>query len=683
MFFLAWVAIKHGNIRLGGPKATPEFSDVTYFAMLFSAGVAVGLFFYGISEPLSYRTSTWYANQESRSIDEIDQMAIGQTLYHWGFGAWASYIVVAVCAGLVSYNFGLPMTYRSLFYPLLGEYTWGWIGDLIDGFTIVATVAGICTSLGLGAFQIVDGFQRIGAIDMDISEDEETRAQCLVILVVTIIATISVMTGLDIGIKYLSMIGFGLGMLLLFLAFALENTKYQLNLMVQSFGYYFQWCIFQLNFHTDAFGQLNPGEGRSTDGEAAPTWFMDGWTIFYMAWWTAWSAFVGIFIARISKGRTIFDVVVYGMGAPLIYSLVWFCVFGGIGLRQVRQAEELVVMGETYFDDKDYFLSQGSTYCYDVPQTDVVVDGETVFTNTLPGITPVCLFVEFGQAWYNVMYSFSFPEDSLQGFGSFMSGLSIVAVIIYFVTSSDSGSLVVDHLASNGKKEHHWLQRMFWALTEGAVAIALLLAGGSNALRALQAASIVSGVPFTIMLLCNCLSIVRMCNICTTKGSGSLQDETLKNNFSMPMFGGVFNIFETLASLGQVHDDRISQQMDRPSSDQIVGFFTNLIFPFLGFRHVVIQLSSEKSNKFEAIIVPLVYAVLFLGWIALFALSGQSVVFAAAGWSAFLANGCLLTSYRMKMRESKTITGNIFWDYVACTFLYPQAITQMALESMS
>jgi choline-glycine betaine transporter len=201
MFFVLYIAYKYGHIKLGPQDSTPEYSDITYFSMLFSAGVAVGLFFFGVSEPLFYQSDTYIANQEYRTQDEIDQNAINQTLYHWGLAAWGSYIVVAFAQGLGTYRFGLPMTFRASFYPLLGEYTWGFWGDIIDSFTIVTTVAGICTSLGLGAFQIAAGLQRLGWLDADLTETEAIKAQCVIVWVITIIATASVISGLNVGIK--------------------------------------------------------------------------------------------------------------------------------------------------------------------------------------------------------------------------------------------------------------------------------------------------------------------------------------------------------------------------------------------------------------------------------------------------------------------------------------------------
>lgn len=231
-FFILWVAWRYGDLRLGHKDSKPEFDDITYFAMLFSAGIGVGLFFYGVSEPLWHRGSNWYASGD-HAQDDVDMFAMNITVFHWGVTGWSQYLVIALCAGLASFRFDLPLTLRSCFFPILGDYTWGWIGDFIDGYTIVTTVAGVCTSLGLGAFQIAAGLKRVGAIDPQITEDDETNVHLYSIWFITGLATISVVSGLGVGIKYLSQIGFGLGMLLLVWVFCLEKTNYLLNLIVQ------------------------------------------------------------------------------------------------------------------------------------------------------------------------------------------------------------------------------------------------------------------------------------------------------------------------------------------------------------------------------------------------------------------------------------------------------------------
>merc|ERR1712216_3933 len=283
--------------------------------------------------------------------------------------------------------------------------------------------------------------------------------------IITLFATISVISGLSLGIKILSNIAFYLGCLILFLCFTMEKTYYLLSLIVQTAGTYMQWNIFQMPFWTDAFGALKSGGGRSVDGKSGADWWIGGWSVFYMAWWVAWACFVGTFIARISKNSSLRTIIISTFLAPTLYSLLWFGIMGGIGLRQQRQSLELQALGEEYFGDSEFY-SDGSNACYDVPQEDVVVNGTVVFTNTLPGVTPVC-GADGTNSWFNVMFSFSYPGSGLGGdfggFGRFLSGFSLFALAIYFITSSDSGSLVVDILASNGAKEHNWLQRVFSA----------------------------------------------------------------------------------------------------------------------------------------------------------------------------------------------------------------------------
>ena len=237
-FFLLWVAYRYGDIKLGPQDAKPEFDDMSFFAMLWSAGIGVGLFVYGVSEPLWHQSSNWFTNQGYRTQDEVDMFALNLTVFHWGFSGWSQYLVVAICTGLACYRFRLPLTLRSCFYPLLGEFTWGWIGDIIDGITIVTTVAGVCTSLGLGTIQISSGLQRLGAVG-DLTADEEERVRINSIWIITAIATVSVITGLKVGIKYLSYLGFGLGMFLLVVTFLLDDPSYLMNLIVQvSWKYY-------------------------------------------------------------------------------------------------------------------------------------------------------------------------------------------------------------------------------------------------------------------------------------------------------------------------------------------------------------------------------------------------------------------------------------------------------------
>jgi Cys-rich protein (TIGR01571 family) len=402
-----------------------------------------------------------------------------------------------------------------------------------------------------------------------------------------------------------------------------------------------------------------------------------------MAWWQAWSAFVGMFVARVSRGRTIGEMTIYSFAAPFLYACVWFCTFGGAGLRQARQALELKELGNMFFGTEDYYLADGSTYCYDVPQQDVLNGTDVVFTNSLLGITPVCEFnsAESGQAWFNVMYSFSFPLDGFEGFGPFMAGLSLVAVCIYFITSSDSGSLVVDHLASNGALNHHWVQRLFWAFTEGAVATALLLAGGGDALSALQALSIVFGLPFTLLVLWFCQSILRMCERLDELGeSNDIQDYVIPKSFHMSIFGGIFNWMEYAASLGNVHPERVALGMDKPTSLQSSQFITALFVPFVTLNRALKHVYPKEADAGYVKFVTGIYTVFHLMWIALFICAVKSRLFIAVAFGALFINGCVLTGVRTDVREKLNLQGDTFSDFLASSFMYFQVLTQIVVE---
>jgi Cys-rich protein (TIGR01571 family) len=695
-FFIIWLAFRFGNIKLGSdPDAKPEFSDASYFAMIFSAGVGIGLIFFGVSEPLLHQSSNYFSNAGYHNQDEVDQWSLLITINHWGVQAsWAKYLIMSISISLAAYRFDLPMTVRSAFYPILGEYTWGWIGDLIDGFSIVMTVAGICTSLGLGVLQMTVGLERLGWIDTNTDQDS-SKNEIIIIWVVTIFATMSVISGLKVGIKTLAFVALGTSSAIMFLSFVMEDTMYLLNLIVQTTGMYLQYGMFQLTFWTDAFGSMQKGEGRAIDGTAAATWWMGGWTVFYSAWWVSWIVFVGLFVARISKNRTIRNVIVSVGLASTFYCILWFCIMGGIGLRQQRQALELQVLGGDVYNNTEYYLALGSSDCYDVPQADVTAineEGEvaTLFTNALPGVTPVCL-VPSGksqEAWFNVMDSFSYPDadGNFSGFGPFLTFFSVFTLVIYFVTSSDSGSLVVDTLASNGATKHHWLQRVFWALTEGAVAAALLVAGGSDALTALQSASLIFALPFNALLFVMCVTIVMMCQAIEKSQNSTgpkLSDPSVllpKKTWNMPVFGGILNIFEFIFSVGFVHPSRKENGMGFPTSAQSLEFVKGLLLPFMSLHAIYTAMDTKRNHRLSSLLTSICFGVVFLAMVGLFICGVINNGFIAFGWTAFLLNACILTSLRVSVRERLAIRGNIIADFLVSSFLYPQALAQMVLE---
>jgi choline/glycine/proline betaine transport protein len=284
-FFLLFILYKYGSIHLGRKSEQPEFSTPTYSAMIFTAGVSNALLVYSVSEPLSLRDSNFYAMPGYRSQDELDMFAINLAVTDWGFGSWATYTLVAVTMSLAVHRFRLPMTYRSCFYPILGAYTWGWMGDALDSFAIVATLMGIFINLGLLASNLVAGFTYMEWIDIESTAGQLMRIENTIIWVITVFSLVSVLSGLHGGVKLMCIFAMGLAILLAFLVFIMEDTPFILNLQVQEVGSYLQNSIFELNFWTDAFGQLREGSGRAIDGKAAEQWWFMYWLNFSQSWW--------------------------------------------------------------------------------------------------------------------------------------------------------------------------------------------------------------------------------------------------------------------------------------------------------------------------------------------------------------------------------------------------------------
>mmetsp|Transcript_18055 Transcript_18055/g.35504 ORF Transcript_18055/g.35504 Transcript_18055/m.35504 type:complete len:809 (-) Transcript_18055:321-2747(-) len=681
-FFMAFLYIVYGNEKLGEPTDKPEFSSASYFAMLFSAGVAIGLFFYGVSEPLYHLTTNRF-DTGYHSVAEYNIHAINLTLYHWGFGAWTCYVSIGIVAGFAAYREKLPLTMRSCFYPVIGQYIWGFWGDIVDAFCIIVVVSGVCTSLGLGAIQLVDGINSLTDLGLEDGSIGMRNAQIICIWVVTAMATISVVSGLDVGIKILSNIALLLGLVLWFLVLFLDDTKFLLNTIVESIGWYFQWNILQVHFATDAFGQLTRGNGRGIDGDsyeglgAVSSW-MNSWTIYYWAWWTAWASFVGLFIARISKGRTIREVINFTLAGPLIYAFAWFSVFGGAGIRAYRRAEEAIQLG-TFLGDPDMFLAPGSTECYNPPTEPMSVtfidktgaNATWDFVNEFPGIAPVCMTIS-NSSWWNLLLSY-------YNYGHFLSWVAIFALAIYFVTSADSGSLVIDHMASNGNDEEgYYIQRIFWSVTLGAVATALLVAGQgeSDALSALQSVMIIAGLPFTVIQCTACISLWRflMQNVYP-------EWYFSHKEFKMHFAAGVFNYFDLACSLGGYfkHPERtfITVPDARTHYETLRALFLPGWSTFIVLSHMN---GPRNSDKFINISVGILVQVFFFGWIAFFAGMVAEPGFDAFGWLCYFFNGFILGAIRNVVRQRYRILGNYAEDTAAGLVAYYQLLAQLVIQ---
>ncbi len=432
IFCLALVVSPYGKIRLGGDDAVADHSFISWLAMLFAAGMGIGLMFWSVAEPVAYFTG-WYETPlgvEANS-PEAAKLALGATMYHWGLHPWAIYAVVALSLAFFCYNKGLPLSIRSIFYPILGDRAWGWAGHIVDILAVLATLFGLATSLGLGAQQAASGIHHVFGLDAGIG------LQVIVIIGVTLLATISVVRGIDGGVKVISNINMVIAFLLLILV-ALIGYAVTFGSIPTTLMSYIENIIPLSNPH-----------GRTDEA-----WFQ-GWTVFYWAWWISWSPFVGMFIARVSKGRTIREFITAVLIVPTFVTLIWMSVFGGLAIEQV--VDKVGELGAS-------------------------------------GLTDVSLAM--------------FQMFDVLPMGTLLSIIAVVLVLVFFITSSDSGSLVIDSITAGGKLDAPVLQRIFWAVMEGSIAIALLWIGGTEAVQALQAGAISTALPFTIVLLLMCVSLV-------------------------------------------------------------------------------------------------------------------------------------------------------------------------------
>jgi len=430
---------KYGNIKIGGVEAEKEFSDFSWMAMLFSAGMGIGLMFFSVSEPLYYFQNPPSFFGAEAGTGAAASAAMAQTFFHWGFHPWAVYGLVGLGLAFFSFNRGLPLTFRSIFWPLLGERIYGWPGHVIDLVTVFATLFGLSTSLGLGVAQVNTGLSYVGG-DMlgAVSVPTGTWPQVALIAGITLIATLSVAAGLDGGVKRLSTLNLYLMFALLGFLVIVGPTVYIFGTWTEGLGAYFG-NILALGFFT---GTLNEA------ANGTPT----AWTVFYWGWWIAWSPFVGMFIARISKGRSVREFVLGVLFLPSLFSTLWLSVFGG----------------------------------------------SAMFNSLLGNGQALATYNEVGQTVAMFALLEQFPLGVVSGL------LATLLVITFFVTSSDSGSLVIDHLTSGGKHDVPRTQRIFWALTEGLVASILLIGGG---LTALQTAAITTGLPFALILCLMCYTV--------------------------------------------------------------------------------------------------------------------------------------------------------------------------------
>jgi BCCT, betaine/carnitine/choline family transporter len=409
--------------------------------------------------------------------------------------------------------------------------------------------------------------------------------------------------------------------------------------------------------------------------------YFRSWTVLYILWVVSCSVGVGVFVACISRGRKLWEVIVHCLVSPIAYCLIWFCTWGGIGLRQSRQGLELEVIGEKLFNNSRHFLVDGSEVCYNVPQEDISLGDELVFTNSLLGVSPVCKFDPDrpDMAVFNVLRSFGFSETFVNGgWGPILSVLFLFGIAVFFVASSDAATLVVDSLASNGRKNYHWTRRLYWASTAGAVTTALLSSGGNDSLIAIQAASIIFALPVAILL---CFLVQSVTLFCQATVDSEIDDYKfpMQPEFGMPLYGGIFNVMEYVVSFGSVNPARAELGMDRPTYAQFVEFAKGLVMPFVSLNQILCK-TYPQNPKTNSILV-LLYAVCYVGWWACYMASGSYPGLKGAASTLFVVAGGILGALRSGFRGVHDLRSNIFADYVSGLFLWPQVLTQMRLQN--
>jgi BCCT, betaine/carnitine/choline family transporter len=403
--------------------------------------------------------------------------------------------------------------------------------------------------------------------------------------------------------------------------------------------------------------------------------------VFYIFWVVSCSVGVGVFVACISRGRKLWEVIVHCLISPIAYCLVWFCTWGGIGIRQSRQGLELEVLGEQLYNNSGHFLIDGSDICFEVPQDDIVLDEEVVFTNSLLGVSPVCKFDADhpDMAVFNVLHSFGYSETfGIWGWGPILSALFLFGIAVFFVASSDAATLVVDSLASNGRKNYHWTRRLYWASTAGAVTTALLSSGGNDSLVAIQAASIVFGLPVAILL---CFLVQSVTLFCQATVNSDIHDYVFPSQpeFGMPVYGGILNVMEYLVSFGSVNPARVELGMDRATSVQLVEVIKGLVVPFMSLNQILCK-TYPQNPKTNSIMV-ILYAVCYWGCWASFIASGSYPGLKGAAWTLFFIAGGILGTLRSGFRGVHALRSNIFADYASGLFFWPQVLAQMRLQN--
>lgn len=494
MFIIVLAFSSYGSIKLGPDHGEAEYGFLEWFAMLFSAGYGIALLFYGVAEPVMHFSSPPMSDPQTiAAAKEAMQIAY----FHWGFHIWAIYGVVGLSLAYFAFRHGLPLSIRSTLYPIIGDRIHGPIGHTVDVFAILGTMFGIATSLGLSVSQINAGLNYLLPDIIPVN----TTIQVVAIALVTSAALVSVLAGMDKGVKRLSILNMVLATALMVFVFVVGPTIFILNAFMENTGSYLG-NIVERTFSLQAY--------ENSD-------WIGSWTLFIFAWTIAWAPFVGLFIAKISRGRTIREFVLGVMLVPTFFTFFWFSVFGDTALHMI------------------------------------MVDGYNSLISEVQNNQAIALF--------KLLERLPFTE--------FVSSLTILLIITFFVTSSDSGSLVIDSLAAGGRSDTPWWQRSFWVVTEGAVAAVLLIAGG---LTALQTAAIVSALPFAIIILISMFGMWRALRIEGHRNQSLDQNNKLPPHLLKP----------------SAWRERIDYMTDKPTREKVLNYIKEVVMPSM----------MEVSSKF-------------------------------------------------------------------------------------
>lgn len=652
---LMYVGFKYYDLKLGPEDSEPEFNDVTYFAMIFACGMATGLWFFTAEAMWHYEgydNPRWMDEQMMNQNTRAEHSLV-VTFFHWGIHGWIAFVVIAAQIAMMSYRRGFPMCVRFTLYPIFGEMVYGLLGDCVEVLSILCTVFGVCTSLGLGAMQINKGLVRLdrgthrgqdyfgcepgqitckGNTGMEVG----TGSQIVIVVCLTSLATISVVLGLKRGLKVLSQAAFFSGTWILLCILFMDETWYILNALTSAIGYY-MWYLPKLSFHTDAWEELGSaamGLGGAPDDRGGAKGWMNGWTIFYLGWWISWGPFCGTFLARIAKGRRLGPFI---MTSLILGTLTGLLYVGIIGAAQIRISNQAIAAGLDQSDPAHIYghLADKSQIGYN--QT--LEGGATVWVPVYDGTVRL-----YALATENVLFEHLCYYGG-RGWATFMTIVTLVCIILYFITSSDSASYVVDMLAANGTPEPPMTQRVFWAMSEGAAACALLASASDDtpdaALKAVQALPIILGLPFTFIFFWMCQGLLIVCK----EEAGELKLD--RKNFSIFILN-----FEPMSGV-------------------------SFLAPFVPLGAIASKIWGGTAVKWA-----FGYGAVWLSMIVLIFLALADKAFASMAAGMYFMFGFAVAGLRMNARMKVGIDGDIISDVSAGLFAMPWAVGQMFAEDL-